>query len=169
MRYRDEYPGMIAALSEIDKARLAAFIDGEGTIYINVATQLRGRMKSPQYRLSVTITGTNPIFMKWLKDTFDGCLYYVKYEKCTHLGKRQIMRWQVNGRMAEAILKNVVQYMIIKKPQAEVGLAFFSLIKPKMGGNKRQPKLTDEDISQRHSMKLEIERLNKADGIVMVQ
>ena len=160
---------MIAAISEIDKARLAAFIDGEGTIYINLANRLRGRMQSPQYALSVTITGTNPIFMKWLKDTFDGSVYQVKHANGFHLGKRQIMRWQVNGRMAAIVLRNVLQYMIIKKPQAEVALAFVSLLKPKMGGNTRQPKLTDEDIASRHALKLEIERLNKADGIPMIQ
>ena len=168
-KFREDYAPMIEALPIADKARLAAFIDGEGTIYINVSSRLRGRAKSPQYNLSVTITGTTPIFMNWLKQTFDGSLYFVKYEKSKHLGKRQIIRWQVNGRMANTVLSNVVQYMIIKRPQAEVGLAFLNLMKPKMGGYKRQPALTEADIALRHGMKLEIERLNKSDGITMVQ
>jgi len=162
---------MIDAVSEIDKARLAAYIDGEGTIYINVATGLHGRHKTPQYRLSVVISNTDHRLMNWLKSTFDGSVYYVKYEKSKHLGKKPIMRWQMNERMAETLLKACLPYMIMKKAQAEVGLSFMSLklsreIRVRDGrGRIIQMPLTDAEIAKRHAMKLEIERLNKSTGL----
>lgn len=162
---------MIEKLPETDIARLAAYIDGEGTIYINVATKLRGRMKNSQYRLSLVITNTDHRFMAWLKQTFDGSVYHVKYEKCKHLGKKPIMRWHVNERMAEVILKACVPYMIMKKPQAEVGLAFMFLkrgreiISRDERGRVIGDPLTESEQSQRHAMKLEIERLNKSTGL----
>ena len=165
---RDDYPGLIAAVSEIDIARLAAYIDGEGTIYINVVNGLRGGMKTPQYMLSLIITNTDPRFMNWLKEKFDGSVYHVKYEKCKHLGTKPIMRWQLNERMASVVLSRCVPYMIMKKPQAEIGLAFMLLKRSRKIGDrnsKGQVKsfpLSESEISQRHAMKLEIERINKS-------
>ena len=159
---------MIAAVSDIDKARLAAYIDGEGSIYINKQGALGGRKKTPQYSLSLMIGNTDVRLMTWLKSTFDGSVYHVKYEKCKHLGKKPIMRWQVNERMAEVILKACVPYMIMKKQQAEVGIAFMLLkqdrqirMRDSLGRIRREP-LSDAELSQRHALKMEIQRLNKA-------
>lgn len=166
-KYRDDYPQLIANVSELDIARLAAYIDGEGTIYINVATKLHLRMKNPQYRLSLVISNTDPRLMNWLKSTFDGSIYHVKYENCKHLGKKPIMRWQVNERMAEVLLRRTIPYMIMKKSQAEVGVSFMTLKKDRKGcprnwkGQVMPVCLSESEIAERHAMKLEIERLNK--------
>lgn len=172
--HRKEYEQFINALSEIDKARLAAYIDSEGTIYINVAAKLSGRMLNSQYRLSLVITNTDHRLMDWLKRTFDGSVYYVKYEKCKHLGKKPIMRWQVNERMAEVILKACAPHMIMKRPQAEVGLSFMSLKRTRVivqrdaRGRLIQMPLSESELANRHALKLEIERLNKSNGLELV-
>jgi hypothetical protein len=159
LRVRDEYPKLLCGVSEIDFARLAAFIDGEGSVYINCPGGKNSRYKI-QHRLSIIISNTNPILMNWLKSTFDGSVYHVKYENCKHLGKKPIMRWQMNERMAAHLLERVLPYMMLKKGQAEIGLAFIRLKQPKIPGI-ASTKLTDEDFRQRDVMKMEIQRLNK--------
>lgn len=164
---RDDYPELIAEVSEIDIARLAAYIDGEGTIYINASTKLRGRMKNYQHSLSLVISNTDPRLMSWLKNTFDGSVYHVKYEKCKHLGTKPIMRWQANERMAASILQRTIPHMIMKKSQAEVGVAFMALKKSRgdaprnAKGHVKPTCLSESEVAVRHAMKLEIERLNK--------
>lgn len=124
-------------------------------------------MKNYQYRLSLVITNTDPRFMNWLKQTFDGSVYSVKYENCKHLGKKPIMRWQVNERMAEVLLRRTIPHMIMKKSQAEVGIAFMGLKKDRKGcprnakGQVMPVCLSESEMAERHAMKLEIERLNK--------
>ena len=164
---RADYVTLIAAVPEIDIARLAAYIDGEGTIYINRQGKMCGGMKSPRYFLSLIISNTDPRLMSWLKQTFDGSVYGVNFKCVTsHLGKKKILRWQVNERIAYHVLKACLPFMIMKKQQAEVGIAFMGLkqkreitMRDHLGRIRREP-LSDAEIAQRHAMKLEIERLN---------
>lgn len=171
---RKDYAQLIGALSETDKARLAAYIDCEGTIYINVCKKLYGRMKNAQYRLSLAITNTDYRLMDWLKRKTDGSVYFVKYEKSKHLGSKQIMRWQVNERLAETVLIAVLPYMLVKRPQAEVGLSFMSLKKSRKiverdsKGRLMSASLTESEMAARLTMKLEIERLNASNGSELV-
>jgi len=164
---RADYVAFIASVSEIDIARLAAYIDGEGTIYINKTKKLYGRMKNPQYSLSLVISNTDPRLMSWLKKTFDGCVYGVKYERCSHLGKKPIMRWQLNERLALTVLTRCLPFMIMKREQAQIGVEFMSLKRDRKIRSRNSlsqvlhDPLSTEEISQRHAMKLEIERLNK--------
>lgn len=174
MKTRDDYRDLIAAVSDIDIARLAAFIDGEGSIFINQRNKLVGRMRSPNFSLSLVITNTHVEFINWLKSTFDGSIYFVKYEKCKHLGTKQIMRWQVNERMAAIILERCLPYMLIKREQAQLGLSFMQTKISKYGtslrdplGRIRSPKLTEEELLQRAEFKAEISRLNKSGGAVI--
>ena len=81
-------------------------------------------MLTPQLSLNLVITNTHIGFINWLKQTFDGSVYFVKYEKCKHLGTKQVMRWQVNERMAAIILERCLPYMLIKREQAELALSF---------------------------------------------
>jgi hypothetical protein len=173
VKTRDDYPELIAGLPETDVARLAAFIDGEGCIFVGQRNKLTGRMKTPQYSLSLVITNTHVEFINWLKDTFDGSVYFVKYEKCKHLGKKQIMRWQVNERMAAIILERCLPYMLIKREQARLGLVFMETKKPKTHFIRRADgtiypiQLNNRDIEKRAELKAEISRLNQSGGAVV--
>ena len=162
----EEYRAFISGVSDMDFARLAAYIDGEGSLQINQNVKLVGRMKNKSQNLNVIISNTNVPFIEWLKSTFGGSVYFVKYEKCKHLGKKQVMRWQVNDRKAELILSRCLEYMIIKKPQAEVGLAFMKLKRQKGAAAGKSP-LSPEEISQRDFMRSEIQRLNQSGGAVV--
>ncbi len=106
--------------------------------------------------------------MNWLKSTFDGSVYFVKYENCKHLGKKQVMRWQVNERMAATLLEFILPYMIVKKSQAEIALAFMELKKKKPQGYRTVP-LTQDEFDHRESLAAEMRRLNKSDGCIVLQ
>lgn len=165
MRVRSEYRALIEAVSETDVARLAAFIDGEGSIFINQRNRLVGRMKSPNFALNMVITNTHVGFINWLKQTFDGSVYFVKYEKCKHLGKKQIIRWQVNEHMAEVILRRCLPYMLIKREQAELALLFRATKNVASNGKcTSYSKLTDEKIEERAQIKAKISALNQSGG-----
>ena len=168
MKTRDDYREFLQGVSEIDKARMAAFIDGEGSLFIGATKRLRGRMKSPQYRLQLIIANTNIVLMDWLKTTFDGSVYFVKYEKCTHLGKKQVMRWQVNERMAATLLEVLLPYFIVKKAQAQIALAFMETKRSTPKVFKIDP-MSRQELDRREAFAAEIRRLNKSDGCDLVQ
>jgi hypothetical protein len=163
----DEYRQILAGVSETDFIRLAAYIDGEGCISISQVHRVDGRSRSISQNLNLVISNTNVPFITWLKQTFAGSVYFVKYEKCKHLGKKQTMRWQINDRKAEAVLSRCQPYMIIKRSQAEVGLAFMKL-KRTVGVVAGAKPLTEYEIEQRTFMHDEIQRLNQHGGAVTI-
>ena len=150
------YEAMTSQVSEIDWARLAAFIDGEGTIYIN-RQKARKPSWSPRYFLQVVITNTNPVLMTWLKDTFFGSVYYVK-DKSNKFSKKQVMRWQMNGRIGAIVLTRCLPYFVMKKAQAEVGIAFENL----KTVNWSRRKVCDSDLAVREQHRLAIHKLNSS-------
>jgi hypothetical protein len=163
----DEYLQILARVSEVDFIRLAAYIDGEGSIAISNDAIRSPRAKSTSNNLNLIISNTNVAFMNWLKETFAGSVYFVKYEKCKHLGKKQTMRWQVNDRKAEAILKHCEPYMLIKREQARIGIAFMSL-KRKKGSDAGRIVLSEQELQERSFMRSEIKRLNQHGGAVTI-
>ncbi len=160
---REDYPEFLDKVSVIDFARLAAFVDGEGCIYINMPNKTYGRQKGPQARLQLMISNTDPRLMNWLKTTFDGCVYNVRNTNSSNpLSKKQVMHWQVNEKMAFHLLERMIPFMLIKRQQAEVGLAFMKLKKTR--AETKQP-LTEDELLQRRGMKAEISRLNHSSGL----
>ena len=122
----------------------------------------------PQHRLQLIIANTNIILMNWLKATFDGSVYFVKYEKCKHLGKKQVMRWQVNERMAATLLEFILPYMIVKKSQAELALMFMRT-KHRTPQSFRSDPLTQDEFDYREGLAQKMRDLNRSDGCVLVQ
>lgn len=165
----DEYQQILSGVSEMDFARLAAYIDGEGSISINSVNRVGpgSRAKTASQNLNLVISNTNVPFINWLRDVFAGSVYFVKYENCKHLGNKQTMRWQVNDRKAEVILSRCLPYFIIKRPQAEVGLAFMQL-KRQRGAMAGRSALSEAELTQRNFMRAEIQRLNQHGGAVTI-
>jgi hypothetical protein len=110
--------------TQIDWARLAAYIDGEGTVYIN-REKPRKADWSPRHFLCVMVTNTDSRLINWLVERFGGTVYSVP----CNLGKKPIYRWQLNERLAAHVLRNCLSFMIMKREQAEVGVAFSDLKK----------------------------------------
>lgn len=122
------------APSDADWIRLAAFIDGEGSILINkLGTKKRHRLLG-KWMLRVVICNTDPRLPRWCQDTFGGG-FTIGYrpKKPNH---RMQYKWLVSTKQAQWILEGCMPHFLIKREQAEIALAFRSTFSGKQGGRK---------------------------------
>lgn len=107
-------------ISELDWARLAAFIDGEGCITISARGGHLHHKKNQH--MKVFIANTDMRLMNWLRNTFGG----------TVNGKRRQDRerhkpcyvWTVCSEIAWLVLLCCEPYFIVKRDQSKVALKF---------------------------------------------
>ena len=127
--------------TQLDWARLAAYIDGEGSVMIN------GR------HLRVVVSNTDPRLHVWLRHTFGGSIMAQR----RYLNPRHstAMKWDVSCRKAAWVLENCLPFLIIKKQQAEIGLAYQSRLK---GPGQRK---SLAEISMRADLKDQLTVLNQ--------
>ena len=119
----ESFEAHLKSATVADWARLAAFIDGEGTIYIN-RRKPSGKRLSEGHTLSVLVTNSSVPLIDWLKSTFGGSVYVKDFHGKNTLGRRQLWTWHLNERQAEVILRGCLPYFIVKREQAVIGLAF---------------------------------------------
>ena len=115
-------------VSQIDWARLAAYIDGEGNI--DIADQVHKAPFEGKGRygyVRVTVTNTDPRLSEWLYKTFGGS---VQMRSGTRLFKGKTQNWKdcfnwvlCNHRGAQ-MLQRCLPYFIIKREQAELAISF---------------------------------------------
>ena len=154
MTNRNQYETKVAEATEVDWARLSAFIDGEGTIAI-CKEKPRKATYSPRYSLSVQVTNTSPLLMVWLESVFGGHAYPVNKGK-SPLSRKLVMRWYSSERQAGLILAKCLPYLIVKRAQAEVGLAFMEL----RSKNWSRKKVSDSTLAIRDQYRTKIQELN---------
>jgi hypothetical protein len=114
--------------SQIDWARLAAFIDGEGCISISGPSESGKRTRSTY--LLAKITNTDARLLEWVGNTL---------------------------RMATEVLEGCLPYFIIKKEQAEVGLAHQRLIGIRQ--REKSPRITPESFNARMELRDQLSML----------
>jgi hypothetical protein len=142
--------------NEIDYARLAAFIDGEGCILIHRQKQYSRKAKPhwrPHYIVQVVITNTSAALVKWCKETFGGFITpYASPDR-----KKQCFKWTSHSGECCEILTRCLPYFIIKRNQAEIAIEFRGTYSKEYVGRGRF--VPDEVIAQRDSL---VERLHYA-------
>jgi hypothetical protein len=113
MRQYEEFD--YSSISEIDWARLAAYVDGEGSITIIES----GRKRSHPFRdVRVIISQSDVRLMAWLQSIWGGAV-------SQHKGvNRPCYNWAIGGRRVEVILARIRQYLIVKPEQADIGMAY---------------------------------------------
>lgn len=111
-------------------AYLAGIIDGEGcfTIY-KVPPAKYNRFQTPQYRCALTVSNTRVELMDWLDETFKNLNQPGKRYMRTTLKKqsrhdKMIYEWTLTAFRLVDISKQVLPYLVIKKKQCELILAF---------------------------------------------
>jgi hypothetical protein len=105
--------------TEIDYARLAMAIDGEGAIYIKPVYAKSGMYS----QLCVSVSNCDPRLIMWCKDTFGfGAVHRNKHRSRGQ--QHDAYSWRVYSATAELILTQCLPYFIIKREQAEVALAY---------------------------------------------
>lgn len=154
---RADFDAKIAAVSDIDWARLAMGIDCEGCIFINRNIQSKSlRRNKVQHVLTVNFANTDLRVMKWLTETFGGNVYFSHSESQRRWSKKVCHSWRVFEDRAAVILEHCLPFLICKRAQAEVGLAYRELRKQGSKGRK----VTEGDIAARDACYQQIRELN---------
>lgn len=144
--------------TQIDWARLAAFIDGEGCI----GSYGTGKNRAGGYRtqnVRVIICNCDARLMTWLKEKFGGC---VSQSKPTS-GKTGVIwsaqfRWYLTGKSAASVLVGCLPYFVMKRDQAELGIAIQKLTRSP-GGMGPGSKLSDSIVEERNRISNELSGL----------
>lgn len=111
-------------IKKIDWARLAAYIDGEGSISIDVQAPSDGNKFNPRHVLEVRVYNCDPRLLIWCKETFTGGNLKPVRNKNAKPHWNQEHVWYATATKAEWVLKNCLPYFIVKRERAELGLAF---------------------------------------------
>jgi hypothetical protein len=109
--------------TEIDWARLAAYIDGEGCVDIVPAGRNfhATHHRRPQLQVRIQIGNTDPRLPVWCKENFGGSTRLATKQNPKW---RASMYWIINSAKAVEILKNCYPYFLLKREQAEIAIAF---------------------------------------------
>lgn len=154
---RIEFDTKIAAVSEVNWARLAAYIDGEGTVMIQRSVSKNA--KFPSFILTLIVANTDLRLMEWLTRTFTGNVYFSQSAKTRFKCNKVCHSWRHFEDRAATILEHCLPYLIMKRDQAEIGLAYREL--RKLGSKGR--KLTATDIELREEFRGRMRSLNSGD------
>ncbi len=145
----------LSKVSQIDWARLAAYIDGEGCITIKSVHGAREASRRVMY-VDINVTNTDVRLTAWLQQTFGGSVY-LNHGNRGNVKWAPAAAWNVASKYAAEILANCLPYFIIKRDQADVALAFQSTILPgRPYGVKGRPA---ELIAKQHAFKEELQTL----------
>lgn len=111
--------------SELDYARLAAYIDGEGCIGIYPA--IRKGWPRAYWYVRVTVSNTDPRLSGWLQETFGGKVQIqVNRAHAIHKGQKSpwsdSYHWVISCGDAVRTLEKCLPFFIIKREQAEVAV-----------------------------------------------
>jgi hypothetical protein len=136
--------------SEIDWARLAAFIDGEGTIMIQSTVQ----KKSGHVGLYVDLRvgGCDPRLTTWLQNTFGGKVY-MQSRKKYQPNWQDCFSWVVGCSVAVHLLKQCLPYFIMKRDQAEVAIAFSETLSRNVGVKGHPPEVILKRLEMRETLR----------------
>jgi len=112
------------APSEIDWARLAAYVDGEGHIAIKDSKYKTKSGEARNYHvMTVAVHNSGIYLMKWLVKTFGGAywLSHSKHNRPAHW--HDCWKWELSSGNAENALRHILPFLLVKSEQAEVALA----------------------------------------------
>lgn len=111
---------------EFEIGRLAAYIDGEGTIGIARRKpwieKRTGKRRRVSFSLRVSVANTDLILIEWLCQKFGGT--FVKKRARNDRCKAEA-EWVICGRNAFKLLREMNPFLIIKGERADVGIEFW--------------------------------------------
>ena len=161
---QSEFDAKLSVVSEIDWARLAAYVDGAGTIMI-AKTNVKKGTKSAQYVLTLIVANTDPRLMCWLCDTFTGHALFSHSAQSRMAQQYRVVKrktcfsWRQFEERAAEIIRHIMPYLIMKRDQAEIALAYREIRKSGVRGRR----VTPENLDAREALRLEMRALNSGD------
>ncbi len=133
-------------LEEVEKAYLAGIIDGEGTVTL----QKHHRNETPQPCVSVANNSFE--LLQWIKLRIGGVIVSKKKRKPHH---NDSYAWSIRQDKAIRFLNEIKQYLIIKKPQADLIVRRYKSVTHRAG------KYTPAMLKKKMRLVAEIRRLNQ--------
>lgn len=133
--------------SETDLAYMAGIIDGEGSVSIwstRRNANARNDGSAPAWVLEVVVVNTDKTLIDWCEARFGGSSNLRRRPPEKSFWK-DVYRWRCSGIHAEALLRRVRPWLIIKASQADLAFEFRSTFH-----NGRRP--TAEDIGKRQAI-----------------
>lgn len=128
--------------------RLAAFIDGEGSIGIRFGTSTS---------IYVKVTNTAHALPAWLYRVFGGRIQKDSRSSRGKTKRKDTYVWIVDRDYAAKIISMCAPYFIIKSAQAEVALALRATTGQSKGGRTRDQSV----VVKRQELHSELHRLNR--------
>ena len=146
----------LSLVSVVDLARLAAFLDGEGSISIAYSVhkdpKFEGARQNYEY-VRLTVANTDPRLMQWLVATFGGKLRHRPTNRAkTH---KPCYWWVLTCEYATEVLKRALPYFILKRDRAELCIALQATMKRVGRGG-----TPSEVIAHRTAIKTKLHLLN---------
>ena len=140
--------------SEVELAYAAGIIDGEGSISLtwNASRLVKdGSRPSTAPMLYLQMSNTHRGVLDWFVQTFGVGTIIVAYrpKRPTH---RTAYGWRVRNRGACAVLEMLLPYLIIKRPQAELGIRAHKL--------SRKQKIGEDAMAERSLLREQMLALN---------
>lgn len=138
--------------TEVDWARLAAFIDGEGCISIVKQNRPMRPDRPHVYMLELHIGNNDPRLAYWCKSTFGVGFTFTR--KAPKNSPRPFYCWLVHGVKAAKLLEGCYSYFTLKREQAEVAFAFAALACKSGRGT-----VSDSNYQQRGELKRKLSEI----------
>ena len=149
----------LSNVTDLDKAYLAGFIDGEGCFFIGSminVSKSTGR-KYPNYNCCLKVSNNDISVLKWITETFGGRI--TKYNKNLMKG-RNYFTYEVymTGNLCHDVSEMLIPFLRVKKEHAKVMVDFRKTF-PRSGS--RGPKRpSDEILELRHELRHKMTALN---------
>ncbi len=138
---------------------MAGFLDADGSIgiYKHHIPGKKGDSQYQVYQLKVSISNTNRDVIEFLQGEFGGSIIEISRSK-----KKISFELRFNPRESEALLRQILPYLIVKKRQASIALSFRKEIVTPRGGriSSRGRPLSPETLERREALYREILFLN---------
>lgn len=126
-------------MRELDLAWLAGIIDGEGSIFIMKQKRL-DRERDTNYILRISVDSTDPYMAVECFKIASGVKLQQSSDKRPNCSDR--LKWQVNGKNASKLLKELLPYLRVKFDQAKLAIEFQETTK------KHWKHMTDSDYQK---------------------
>jgi|ERR1700728_63730 len=107
--------------SEIDYARLAAYIDGEGSVGI--------QRNKKSWFAQLTIVNTDPRIVLWLYETFGGFIGKRGWNNRRNPKWRKTLVWYLTCEKLHSALLKCRPYLLAKGEQVDIVVAFRATVK----------------------------------------
>jgi len=155
------YTGRIK--SETDRAWLAGFLDGEGTI--TFVERDRGENHASTHDARIFITNCDDTPLRHFAEMTAGNVYQHDGERDNRFGSRPCYRWQMGTHDGALLLRELYPFLRTKRKQAVLIWTLYTTLRHK-NGHARTP---DDVIDKRQSIAGMVRSLNRGESVDLPQ